>query len=58
MPAKHVLQHVNNVQNIVKEIPKWNNAKNYAKPALMPVASVQTNCAKTINLCGDIQICI
>ena len=43
MPARHVQQHVKNAQNIVKEIPEWNNAKNYAKPVLMPVASVQLN---------------
>jgi hypothetical protein len=43
MPAKHVQQYVNNVQNIVKEIPEWNNAKVYAEPVLMPVASVQMN---------------
>ncbi len=43
MPAKHVQKYVNNAQNIVKEIPEWNNAKIYAEPALMPVASVQMN---------------
>jgi hypothetical protein len=43
MPVKHVQQHVTNAQNIVKEIREWNNAKVYAEPALMPVASVQRN---------------
>ncbi len=43
MPVKHVLQYVNNVQNIVKEIPEWNNAKIYAEPALMPVVNVHMN---------------
>jgi hypothetical protein len=43
MPAKHVQQHVTNAQNSVKEIPEWNNAKIYAEPALMLVASVQMN---------------
>jgi hypothetical protein len=43
MPAKHVLQYVNNAQNIVKEIPRWNNAKNYAEPVQMLAASVQMN---------------
>ena len=43
MPVKHVQQHVTNAQNIAKEIRKWNNAKNYAEPALMLVSSVQMN---------------
>jgi len=43
MPAKLVQQYVNNAQNIVKEIPKWRNVKNYAEPALTPVASVLMN---------------
>ncbi len=43
MPVKHVQKHVKNAQTTVKKIPEWNNAKIYAEPALMPVASVQMN---------------
>jgi hypothetical protein len=43
MPAKHVLQYVNNVQNIVMENRRWRNVKNYAESVLMPVVSVQMN---------------
>jgi hypothetical protein len=41
MPVKHVQQHVTNAQNIVKEIPEWNNAKNFVEPAPMLAANVQ-----------------
>ncbi len=43
MPARHVQKYVKIAQKIVKEIRGWNNAKLYAEPALMPVASVQMN---------------
>jgi hypothetical protein len=38
-----VQQHVKNAQKGVKENKAWNSAKNFAEPALMPVASVQMN---------------
>ncbi|CAN5391903.1 hypothetical protein BH20BAC1_BH20BAC1_19860 [soil metagenome] len=43
MPVKHVQPHVTNAQNIVKEIRRWRNVKNYVESVLMPVASVQMN---------------
>jgi hypothetical protein len=43
MHVKHMLQYVNNAQNIVKEIRRWHNVKNYAECVPMPVASVQMN---------------
>ncbi len=43
MPARHVQLHVTNAQSIVKEIPRWNNAKNYAEPVLVLAENVQMN---------------
>jgi len=43
MPARHVQKYVKNAQKTAKEIRKWNNAKVYAEPVLMPAASVQRN---------------